>query len=109
MTRSEFIVGLVAAVVLAVSAGKSLAAEASSRRVPTDEPRRTVLCWGDSITEGMGMKSGEPYPSKLQTLLGADYRVLNSGDGGENVATIPARQGALALKTGRAFAFAALD
>ena len=72
-----------------------------------EEKTKTVICWGDSITEGMSMKAEDAYPSRLQGLLGEDYKVLNSGDGGENVVTIPARQGALPLKTAAAIAFAA--
>ena len=45
------------------------------------------------------MPCGKDYPVRLQALLGADYLVLNSGDGGENSITIPARQGAIRLTT----------
>ena len=68
---------------------------------------RTVACWGDSITEGMAMKREHTYPARLQSLLGKEFKVLNSGDGGEDVVTIPARQGALSLKTAKPLAFAA--
>ena len=68
---------------------------------------KVVACWGDSITEGMAMKPAETYPARLQALLGEGYKVLNSGDGGENVVTIPARQGCLKLKTAAKIAFAA--
>lgn len=63
------------------------------------EPVRNVLCWGDSVTEGMAMPLGKDYPARLQALLGPEYRVFNSGDGGENSVTIPARQGAVSLST----------
>ena len=69
-------------------------------------PRR-VLCWGDSVTEGMSMPCGKDYPARLQALLGADYFVLNSGDGGENSITIPARQGAVPLTTAERIVFSA--
>ena len=59
---------------------------------------KTVLCWGDSITEGMAMPRGRDYPGRLQALLGAGWKVLNSGDGGEDAVTIPARQGAFPLE-----------
>jgi len=68
---------------------------------------KTVICWGDSITEGMAMARAETYPARLQAFLGGEYRVLNSGDGGENTITIPARQGCLALKTAKPIQFAA--
>lgn len=70
------------------------------------EPK-VVACWGDSITEGMAMAREAAYPARLQALLGDGYRVLNSGDGGEDVVTIPARQGALPLATAARIAFAA--
>ena len=68
---------------------------------------KTVLCWGDSITEGMAMPRGKDYPGRLQALLGADWKVLNSGDGGENAVTIPARQGAFPLATSAPVVFPA--
>lgn len=57
-----------------------------------------VLCWGDSITEGMAMRD-KSYPTVLQNLLGNNYTVINAGDGGENTVTIAARQGGLKLFT----------
>lgn len=60
--------------------------------------RNTVVCWGDSITEGMGMRD-RSYPTILGELLGDDYKVINAGDGGEDTITIMARQGALKLFT----------
>ena len=69
-------------------------------------PKR-ILCWGDSVTEGMSMPRGKDYPAQLEALLGSDYRVFNSGDGGENSVTIPARQGAVPLKTAAQIVFPA--
>ncbi|MBR5224017.1 MAG: hypothetical protein IKV81_07635 [Clostridia bacterium] len=57
-----------------------------------------VACWGDSVTEGMGMHS-KSYPTKLQALLGDKYKVFNGGDGGEKTVTIAARQGAYKVYT----------
>ena len=74
---------------------------------PPPPPPKTVLCWGDSVTEGMAMPRGKDYPSQLQALLGPGYAVLNAGDGGENTITIPARQGAVALATAAPIAFPA--
>ena len=69
-------------------------------------PRR-ILCWGDSVTEGMAMPRGKDYPARLGALLGPGYEVLNSGDGGENSVTIPARQGAVPLATAATITFPA--
>lgn len=66
-------------------------------RQPAAHGPKTVLCWGDSITEGMAMPRGKDYPGRLQALLGTGWKVLNSGDGGEDAVTIPARQGAFPL------------
>ena len=60
---------------------------------------RNVLCWGDSVTEGMAMPRGKDYPAQLAALLGPGYEVLNSGDGGEDSVTISARQGAVPITT----------
>ena len=75
---------------------------------PGEAPRvRRVLCWGDSVTEGMAMPRGKDYPARLGALLGPGYEVLNSGDGGENSVTIPARQGAVPLATAATITFPA--
>lgn len=72
---------------------------------PPPPPDKLVLCWGDSITEGMGMPRGKDYPSQLEALLGKGWSVLNSGDGGEDAVTIPARQGGLSLVTAAPIVF----
>lgn len=38
-----------------------------------------VVCMGDSITEGYGLKEQESYPYLLQQRLGKDYEVINAG------------------------------
>ena len=58
----------------------------------TEIPR--ILCWGDSITYGMGMDADKKYPSVLQQLIGDGYNVYNGGASGEKSYTIAARQGA---------------
>ena len=71
------------------------------------EAPKKVLCWGDSVTEGMAMPRGKDYPARLQALLGPDFEVLNSGDGGENSVTIPVRQGAVPIATAAPIVFPA--
>ena len=68
---------------------------------------KKILCWGDSVTEGMAMPRGKDYPARLQALLGPDFEVFNSGDGGENSIAIPVRQGAVPLATAAPIAFPA--
>lgn len=63
------------------------------------EPTRIIPCFGDSITEGMGMAAGKSYPSQLNDMLGKEFTVLNGGASGENSFTIAARQGAFELFT----------
>lgn len=53
-----------------------------------------IICWGDSITFGMGMSRSQTYPAFLQNFVGNGYRVLNAGSSGERSHTIAARQGA---------------
>ena len=89
-------------VLMTVFAAVVAAASAASSAAP-----RRVLCWGDSVTEGMAMPRGKDYPAQLQSLLGEGYRVLNSGDGGENSVTIPVRQGAYRIVTADAITFPA--
>lgn len=71
-----------------------------------DKEKKTVVCWGDSLTashtNGTGykgmvkgwIKGDDSYPGVLQDLLGDGYDVVNCGVGGESTLTIMARQGA---------------
>lgn len=54
-----------------------------------------VICFGDSITEGMAMKRPDAYPSVLGRHLEGQIKVLNAGVGGENSYTICSRANAL--------------
>lgn len=54
-----------------------------------------IACFGDSITEGMGMDRVDCYPSVLEANLKGQYKVLNGGVGGENSYTIAARANAV--------------
>lgn len=50
------------------------------------DTRPAVVCFGDSLTAGFGLDSGESYPDVLQKLLdrhGYHYRVVNLGVSGE--------------------------
>lgn len=53
-------------------------------------PKKTILCFGDSITAGYGLDdTNDAYPGVLQTKidsLGLDYVVVNSGSSGETSA-----------------------
>lgn len=44
----------------------------------------TIICFGDSLTEGVGAGSGEDYPTVLSRLLG--MRVVNAGHRGDTSA-----------------------
>jgi acyl-CoA thioesterase I len=44
----------------------------------------TIICFGDSLTEGVGAESGEEYPTVLSRLLG--MRVVNVGHRGDTSA-----------------------
>ncbi len=54
----------------------------SDRPIPG---RPILVCYGDSITAGLGLHDGEAYPDALQKLLdarGYAYRVINQGTSG---------------------------
>ena len=53
---------------------------------PTTEPSLTLLAFGDSLTEGLGVASEDNYPAQLQRKLQADgysVAVINGGISGE--------------------------
>jgi acyl-CoA thioesterase-1 len=56
---------------------------AACRKTPPnlDSPGRTIVCFGDSITAGVGSGPGEAYPDLLARALRAD--VVNAGVPGE--------------------------
>ena len=54
--------------------------------VPAITYNGTILAFGDSLTEGLGVAEGEAYPALLQKKLQADgyhYQVINAGISGE--------------------------
>lgn len=67
--------------------------------------QKEVICWGDSITIGMGMKRNEAYPALLGDFLGKNYKVINAGSSGEMSNTIAARQGAVKVYSSKDFVF----
>jgi lysophospholipase L1-like esterase len=52
----------------------------SPRIAHLDSKGKTVICFGDSITEGMGAGPGEDYPSVLSGMIGRP--VINAGVSG---------------------------
>ncbi|MEO5656908.1 MAG: arylesterase [Nitrospiria bacterium] len=72
-----------AAVCLAIT-GSALAAEG-----PAASRVKTILAFGDSLTAGHGVPSGDAYPARLERRLRAEglpYRVINAGVSGETTA-----------------------
>lgn len=58
------------------------------RMAPTDD-RPVVLCFGTSLTAGLGLEPEEAYPARLQRKIdsaGLGYRVVNGGVSGETSA-----------------------
>ena len=54
-------------------------------KVPNlDSPGKTIVCLGDSITAGVGVRPGETYPERLAGKLGVD--VINEGVSGDTAA-----------------------
>lgn len=75
---------LVACCLLLLPAGLLSAAGTpnSDRPIPG---RPILVCYGDSITAGLGLRDGEAYPDFLQKLLderGYAYKVINQGTSG---------------------------
>lgn len=66
-----------------------------------------ITCFGDSITEGMGMDVADRYPSVLEANLKGQYKVLNAGVGGENSYTIAARANAVEFTVTKKMVFGA--
>ena len=105
----------------ATTVPSSIAPTTPSANAPTTQPttqpttaptqpapeQKIILCWGDSLTDGMGMEnySGNKYPDALQSLLGDEYKVYNGGYSGDKSIAIMARQGAVKLKTKDAITF----
>lgn len=74
----------------------------------SDTEKKTVVCWGDSLTApqtdgsilGTIAKFFEgdySYPTVLADLLGDDYDIINCGARGEKTLTIAARQGSIPM------------
>ena len=57
-----------------------------------DTPGRSVVCFGDSLTAGVGAKPGEDIASRLGTALGR--AVVNAGVSGDTTASALKRVGA---------------
>ena len=54
-----------------------------------------IICFGDSITQGMQVDKSQNYPSVLQKRLGEQIKVINAGVGGETSNTIMSRANAI--------------
>jgi len=53
---------------------------------PTDSTKKTILCFGNSLTAGYGLELEQAWPALLQDRLdslGYDYQVINAGLSGE--------------------------
>ena len=62
-----------------------------------DDENTVVICWGDSITQGMAMGKGYTYPQHLQGQIGSAYRVINAGVPGETSEAILSRANAIEI------------
>lgn len=62
---------------------------AGAQPPPTQDPRRVIAAFGDSLTAGFGVEPGHTYPDYLQRLLdekGYSYRIVNAGISGDTTA-----------------------
>ena len=62
-----------------------------------DDENTVVVCWGDSITQGMAMSEGYTYPQHLQGQIGSAFRVINAGVPGETSEAILSRANAIEI------------
>ena len=60
-----------------------------------EDETNVIVCFGDSITQGMAMGKGYTYPEQLQADIGSQYRVINAGVPGENSSAILSRANAI--------------
>jgi len=84
-------------VVSSSSASSSTSSSASSSSSASASPAptpRTIVCWGDSLTEGV---YGTSYPAQLAALV-AGASLVNNGIGGQTSTQIAMRQGGVATK-----------
>jgi len=64
----------------------------------SETPKRSIVCFGDSITAGYGLDAGQSYPAALQRLLmkrGYSYEVNNQGVSGNTTKDAVARVGSV--------------
>ena len=78
-----------------------------SSEVVYDNSDDVIICFGDSITEGMHTKKENKYPTILSNNLNGQYKVINAGVSGENSYTISARANALEFTVTNPITFAA--
>ena len=69
---------------------ETVAPAAAEITIPETSSKKTILCFGDSITAGLGLDDiNDAFPGVLQSKvdsLGLDYVVVNSGLSGETTA-----------------------
>lgn len=70
---------------LALGAALLLSSTGCRPKAPNlDSPGKTIVCFGDSITAGVGAEPGQGYPERLSALLGVP--VINAGVSGDTTA-----------------------
>lgn len=66
-----------------------------------------IICYGDSITEGMQVDKANNYPSQLSKNLGGQIKVINAGVSGEDSNTIMSRANAIDFQLAKDITFSA--
>jgi len=81
------------------------AAKAAGDSLPvTLDDRPLIVCFGDSLTAGLGVDPDQSYPARLQQLIddaGYEYRVVNDGVSGETTQAGLVRTGMVAAREPR--------
>lgn len=80
LSRGSARAGVAGILAVAVLAGCSPRPDIANR----DSHGRTIICFGDSLTQGVGASPGRDYPSLLAAALGE--AVINAGRSGETAA-----------------------
>lgn len=64
--------------------------EVQAPTTPTDDHKKTILFFGNSLTAGMGLSPEEAFPALIQTMIDSlvlGYTVVNAGLSGETTAS----------------------
>lgn len=62
------------------------------------DPTTMIVAWGDSLTAGAGVTSGQSYPDVAESLFAFQRDIANEGIGGQTSTAIAARMNAIEMQ-----------